>query len=266
MFIDQNFTKNFEINYLDELVKAYNVDGTENKQGMISSFVNLEFKLGDRKFNKQFYVTRLEKQKIILGFSWLHKYNPIINWKKGEITWKPFWIDWRCLYEKGQRIRKEWQPKIEEVADKEETKNRTTSPLEEDKMGVYIKLLEADVWIHKTHIATELAIEENSKKIKKTDKELVPKEYHKYLDIFNEEKAHQFLESRPWDHKIEMKEGFEPKSFKNCKTNWINSSKKTSKKDTSDHLSHLWRHPFSLFQKRMENFDLVRTTDIWTIG
>jgi hypothetical protein len=31
MFIDQNFAKNFEINYLNESVKAYNVDRTENK-------------------------------------------------------------------------------------------------------------------------------------------------------------------------------------------------------------------------------------------
>jgi hypothetical protein len=99
--------------------------------------------------------------------------------------------------------------------DKEEMKNRTTSLLEEDKIEVYIKLLEADVWIHKTNITTELAIEENSKKIEKMDKELVLEEYHKYLDIFNKEKAHQFPESRPWDHKIKMKEGFKPKPFKN---------------------------------------------------
>jgi hypothetical protein len=181
MFIDQTFTKNFEINYLNEPVKAYNIDRMKNKWGMISSVVNLKFKLGDQKFNEQFYVTGLGKQKIILGFPWLHKYNPIIDWKKREITWKLFQIDWRCLYKKGQRIRKEWQPKIEEVADEEETKSRMTSPLEEDKMEVYIKLLEANVWIHKTNIATELAIEENSKKIKKTDKELVPEEYHKYF-------------------------------------------------------------------------------------
>ena len=51
--------------------------------------------------------------------------------------------------------------------------------------------------------------------MEKTDKELVPKEYHKYLDVFNEEKAARFPESKPWDHKIEMKEGFEPKLFKN---------------------------------------------------
>jgi hypothetical protein len=83
------------------------VDGMENKQGTINSYINLKFKLGDRTFNEQFYVTGLGKQKIILEFPWLYKHNLIINWKKGEITWKPYQIDWRFLIEKGQRIRKE---------------------------------------------------------------------------------------------------------------------------------------------------------------
>jgi hypothetical protein len=117
--------------------------------------------------------------------------------------------------EKGKRIQQEQQPKIEEVVDDEEPKNRTTLSLKEDKLGVSIKLLETDVWINKTNITTELAIEENSKKTDKTDKQLVPAEYHKYLDIFSKEKAHRFPELRPWNHKIKMKEGFEPKSFKN---------------------------------------------------
>jgi hypothetical protein len=43
------------------------------------------------------------------------------------------------------------------------------------------------------------------------DKEMVLEEYHDYLDIFSEKKTHQFPKSRPWDYKIEMKEGFEPK-------------------------------------------------------
>jgi hypothetical protein len=91
--------------------------------------------------------------------------------------------------EKGKRIQQEQQPKIEEVVDDEELKNQTTLPLEENKMGVYIELLETNVWIHKTNIATELAIEENSKKADKTDKQQVPAEYHEYLDIFSKEKA-----------------------------------------------------------------------------
>jgi hypothetical protein len=45
-------------------------------------------------------------------------------------------------------------------------------------------------------------------------KEQIPKEYHDYLDVFDEVKADRFLDSRPWDHKIELKEGFQPKSFK----------------------------------------------------
>jgi hypothetical protein len=61
----------------------------------------------------------------------------------------------------------------------------------------------------------ELAIEENSKKMDKTDEQLVPAEYLRYLDIFSKEKAHRFPKSRPWDHKIKMKEGFKPKLFKN---------------------------------------------------
>jgi hypothetical protein len=93
LFIDQNFAKNFKINYLDEPVKAYNMDRTENKQGTINAYINLKFKLGDQKFNERFYVTGLGKQRIILGFPWLHKYNLIIDWKKGEIIFKPFQID-----------------------------------------------------------------------------------------------------------------------------------------------------------------------------
>jgi hypothetical protein len=69
LFIDQNFAKNFEINYLNEPVKAYNMDRTGNKQGTINAYVNLEFKLGDQKFNEHFYVTKLGKQRIILEFS-----------------------------------------------------------------------------------------------------------------------------------------------------------------------------------------------------
>ena len=143
---------------------------------------------------ERFYVTGLGKQKIILGFPWLNKHNPIINWKKGEIKWQPLKIDWRGLLEKGQRIRMEQQPKVEEIVDEEETRNHTKNPIEEDKNTILVELLEETAWINKMNVATELAIKENDKKEEKTNKELVPKEFHKYLDIFSEEKAHRFPE------------------------------------------------------------------------
>jgi hypothetical protein len=39
LFIDQNFAKNFDINYLDKPVKAYNMDEMENKQGTINAYI-----------------------------------------------------------------------------------------------------------------------------------------------------------------------------------------------------------------------------------
>ena len=44
--------------------------------------------------------------------------------------------------------------------------------------------------------------------------EQIPKEYHEYLDVFDKDKADWFPSSWSWDHKIELKEGFQPKSFK----------------------------------------------------
>jgi hypothetical protein len=137
--------------------------------------------------------------------------------------------------------------------------------LEKDKWGVYIKLLETDVWIHKTNIATELAIEENSKKMDKMDEQLVPVEYHKYLDIFSKEKAHRFPESRPWDHKIKMKEGFQPKSFTNYNltlAEQIKLDKFLKKKGIFSHPNCQWPPLFSLFSKRTANFNHVKTTNI----
>ena len=52
------------------------------------------------------------------------------------------------------------------------------------------------------------------KKVDLPADQIVLLEYHEYLDVFDEEKANRFPNPRPWDHKIKMKPGFKPKSFK----------------------------------------------------
>ena len=135
-------------------------------------------------------MTGLGKQKIIPGSPWLNKYNLTIDWKKGEIKWQPLKINWKGLLEKGQRIRMEQQRKVEKVTDEGKIKNHTNNLIEEDKDVILIKLLEETTWINKTNITTELAIKENDKKEEKTSEGLGPEEFHNYLDIFSEEKAH----------------------------------------------------------------------------
>jgi hypothetical protein len=80
----------------------------------------------------------------------------------------------------------------------------------------YIKEAKSKVWINvKTEIAMELAIKENKKKGDLAVEKLIPEDLHNFLDVFDDNKANRFSESNMWDHKIDMKEGFEPKSFKN---------------------------------------------------
>ena len=103
---------------------------------------------------------------------------------------------------------------IEEQLDKEEEKNQTQNPIDTDTNTIFMELYE-EINKSKINVATKLAIEENKKKEEKMDKELIPEEYHEYLDVFSEEKAAWFPELKLWDHKIKMKEGFKPKLFKN---------------------------------------------------
>jgi hypothetical protein len=97
--------------------------------------------------------------------------------------------------------------------DKEEHLNRPIDA--SDKVLLEYLGMENEIWINsKDNLATKLAAEANQKKPDLTSEQLIPPEYHEYLDIFNEDKANQFPDTWPWDHKIEMKSGFEPKSFK----------------------------------------------------
>ena len=89
-FIDQNYTKksSYKIKKLDKPLQALNVGGTRNKRGTITSFIELTVKINERQMDLQLLVTGLGKQKIILGFPWLHEQNPDINWKTGDFSWQ----------------------------------------------------------------------------------------------------------------------------------------------------------------------------------
>jgi hypothetical protein len=198
-FIDQNYARklNLETQLLETPLTARNVDGTVNKRGTIKSYVNLRFKLGDKTFDERFYVTGLGKQKFILGLPWLQRSNPKIDWKTGILSWPTNETDNSTTDTSSQE--------------------RKDDNLEIDLDSIVTELEnENDIWINaKTNLAMDMAIEENTKKADLSAEEIVPPAYHKFLDVFDKQKANRFPESTSWDHKIEMKEGFEPKSFKN---------------------------------------------------
>ena len=68
MFIDQNFAKTngFELHKLETPMHAYNVDRTENKQGTIKTYINLDLKINGRRITTKLLVTGLGKEQLIL--------------------------------------------------------------------------------------------------------------------------------------------------------------------------------------------------------
>ena len=217
-FIDQNFAKEekLETKDLENPLVVYNVDGTLNKKGTIRKYVELPMTINGKKTLEWLMVTGLGKLKIILGFPWLNEQNPVIDWKIGMVSFpEKKKINWKQLV-KSRNLKTSFAEEI----DKEEWKNRTINQLDEDETSILLAILteqiDMDIWINaKTNLAMDMAIEANLKKKEVPVKELVPPEYHEFLDVFDEEKANRLPESRKWDHKIDMKEGFEPKAFKN---------------------------------------------------
>lgn len=214
-FMDQNFarSKGFQTTTLRKPLGVFNVDGTLNKRGTIRHCVDLPTTIHGRTRTLRFYLTGLGKQKVILGLPWLRMMNPIIDWRRGTLSWRKF--DFPRRRQPSPSI----APRLEEPTP-------TPPPIEqEEPIIVAVACVLEDeldddkehpvVWINaKTTTAQLLASEENAKKKEKTIDEVLPEPYRQYRHLFEESTASKFPPARPWDHKIELKEGFEPKTFK----------------------------------------------------
>ena len=126
-------------------------------------------------------VTGLGKQKVILGFPWFEEMNPEINWKKGTLNWQ---------------MKNRMPTTLTEVLDEEEYLNRTQNPSDEnDEESLNLSVINVNgkftpIWINaKTNLAMEMAIENNLKKKELSVTEMVPLEYHEFLDVFDEQRA-----------------------------------------------------------------------------
>src|ERR1700747_794273 len=60
----------------------YNIDGTLNKARSITHTCLIKLQIGDQIQEMNFYVTDLGQDRIILGFPFLQKFNPKINWEE----------------------------------------------------------------------------------------------------------------------------------------------------------------------------------------
>ena len=218
-----------------KLIIPQKIDGTTNQSGRITHCTWAHIIFDDQQLLTRFLITNTRKSDVLLGLAWLKEHNPTINWKTGRIFILRQTMNQKltAATRRMVEIQNKWSlqrqmqwTKIQEEPDPEELLNWTQYLIMEEeipKLNICEFTLEdkrtqehleplKDTWITQAmNFSTKLAQKENAKKEDtQTLPEIVPPELHEYLDVFDKEKAKQFLESQPWDHAIKLKEGFLP--------------------------------------------------------
>ncbi|KAF7372795.1 Reverse transcriptase-RNase H-integrase [Mycena sanguinolenta] len=82
-FIDSGYVleSGIPVQWLSQPIPIFNVDGSPNEAGAITEVANVVPQYNGHLERVQFTVTRLGKEKLILGISWLQKHNPEVNWE-----------------------------------------------------------------------------------------------------------------------------------------------------------------------------------------
>lgn len=196
-FIDQNYARTLGLPLLPlpSPIRVHNVDGTLNKKGTVTKYVETHINLGKRKDPIRLNVTGLGNQKVILGYPWLKESNPVIDWKQGEVRWNEETI--ASLIPENEE---DLSLLLAYVQDNEENPE--------------------EIFINAKTSASQKLSWKHDTKNKKPLEEMIPKEYHEYLDLFSKEASDRLPPLRPWDHEIKIKprredgKEFEPKSCK----------------------------------------------------
>jgi Reverse transcriptase (RNA-dependent DNA polymerase)/Retroviral aspartyl protease len=150
-------------------------DGSEPKSGLVTDYVEIQIKIGTHQEVILCAMLNLAKMDFFLGYDWLRKHNPEIDWEKKEINFS------RCLSGCGH-------PSIV----------RTTA------FDTYI--WQRPVWFRAyATISTKLTQKAAAGKQEKTFKELVPEQYREYQDVFEPTLFDELPTRKPWDHAINLK-------------------------------------------------------------
>jgi hypothetical protein len=87
LFLDTIWVRENKISTkrLERARPVYNADGSPNEAGAISEVAEMIIRYGDHTERATFHVTGLGNKNIIVGFPWLSRHNPEINWVRGTV-------------------------------------------------------------------------------------------------------------------------------------------------------------------------------------
>lgn len=157
-------------------IPVYNADGSRNQDGSITGFVTIRLKIGDHAEVMDLAVTQVDSADIFLGHDWLKAHNPSIDWAASTIVFD------RCPASCGY-LRKILDADFDD-ADEEDS-------LEDGDRILMVNMEDESFSLR------EVQGTSNS-----------PDFIAEFPDVFSEEEFDQLPDHRPWDHAIDLTEGF----------------------------------------------------------
>ncbi|SJL10435.1 uncharacterized protein ARMOST_13821 [Armillaria ostoyae] len=165
---------------------VYNADGSRNKGGDITEYVEVRLTIGNHEERIDLAVTDLGAKDLYLGHDWLKRHNPVINWETSTV------IFGRCHCVKNPFPLPDADPD-----------DRWDEELEDGDTILAVNM-EEEIVIRAMHHANDLAAAANAEKPTKTFEEMVPPDYRSFRDLFSKENFDELPERKPWDHAIEL--------------------------------------------------------------
>jgi len=190
-------------------VKLRLFDGTSNN--IISEVVSLPVKFPSGEcMTLDFYVTPLDSCcSLVLGHSWLTRYNPLIDWVSGSISFRPPFV-----LQSPASV-----PPVETLV------NPPFSPVENPLQFIlsetlpsnpkrpHIVIISAPALLRASRLSGSktfslqfcFTIQAKSTTIsEEIDLSAIPEEYHEYADVFSKSKAETLAPHRPYDLRIDL--------------------------------------------------------------
>ncbi|CAK5268475.1 unnamed protein product, partial [Mycena citricolor] len=245
-FIDLAYVleNHLPVRRLTQPIPVYNVDGTPNKAGSIREVADVVLRYQGHSERVQVAVTRLGKQQLILGYSWLRKHNPEINWDTQEV--------------KMSRCPSGCSTCREELREERQSARTAARVLRTIQQGPVPSICAVDVEDHEDEEMPELLpdsddydpedVEEDDDSLEAGDRifctrfnpseniratstvsqrlaeafaknsapprDSIPEWAREFEDVFSKESFDNLPERRPWDHAIELVPDAKPT---NCK-------------------------------------------------
>jgi hypothetical protein len=194
-FMDYRFAKSLQLPLTKKRhpSKLHMIDGSISSYGSIKYTVTTSIKVPNFKLaTTTFEVTHLGVFPIILGYPWLYKHKPFVNWEAGEVN-PP--LEKASTPTRAHTPFANWE--AEEKTPLEKASTLTSAS--EDATS-------ADVTFGNTTNVSAAAAD----LIPVMDQDIIPARYHAYLDVFDKANADTLPPHRPFDHHIPLKEGKQP--------------------------------------------------------